>query len=434
MKKIIILAIAAIFVGGMIADVAVAEDRLQLTGEVRARAWDVSTKSLTATYDEVTDELTLDVEDSDLSYFDQRFRVGATINVADGVKGVLRFDFAEDKWGSPDWSGVRYGSGTELQVDRAYLDVTKGMVNIKAGQQLIGLGNYIAYDNNTTGLALTLKTPVTVTLAYTKEDERGSYEDEEDDGTEDLDSYAVQVGFAQDNFGVKGFYAALKDGNDDGVEPNVFGIAGNVTLGKIAITAELDMFGGTIYDTDVMGTQFWGNAEMGLMDNLKVGVDLIYSDGNDTDDEIKITALNDWGDWVIDDRGPFITEITPLGTAGVMDPDPFGFIGDILTAVGADSAGIVGGQGGAMGGGPYAVFTAMEGLDITGQVMYLAADEDSEDGGLYDNVTVLNLGADWMFAPNSHLWVQYSKADYSSEIDELDDSYDVMVAQISINF
>jgi hypothetical protein len=434
MKRIFIIALATLFVAGMFAETALAEERLVLTGEVRVRAWDTSGISADIDPNEDGDLTDSEFTEIDQNYFDQRFRVGATINAAEGVKGVLRFDFAEDKWGSDNWTGVRYNETSELQVDRAYLDVTKGMFNVKAGQQLIALGNMIAYDNNTTGLSLTLKTPVTVTLAYTKEDERGSLQDEDDDGNEDLDSYAIQVGFAQDNFGVKGFYAALKDGNDEGIEPNVFGIAANATLGMLSFKAELDVFGGEIGDVDVMGTQFWGNIEAAVMDNLKLGVDLIYSDGNDTDDEVKLTALNDWGDWLLADRGPFNTEIANLGTADAMDPDIFGIVGDVLDATGVDTAGLpVGGQGGAIGGGVYAVFTAMEGLDIYGQVMYLSADEDSETW-LYDDVTVFNLGADWMFAPNAHLWLQYSKTEWSTEIDDLDDSYDVMVAQLSINF
>ena len=134
MKKFTILAIAAIFTIGMIADVAVAEERLALDGSMRVRAWNWSV-----------------ADADDANYVDQRLRVGATINVADGVKVVTRMDFAEDFWGSDNWASFRYNENTELQVDRAYLDVTKGMVNVKAGQALFALGNYIAYDNNGTG-------------------------------------------------------------------------------------------------------------------------------------------------------------------------------------------------------------------------------------------------------------------------------------------
>jgi hypothetical protein len=412
----------------MIAETAVAEDRLQLNGEMRVRAWDVSGKVIDLEADTV--------EDSDESYWDQRFRVGSTINVADGVKGILRFDFAEDKWGSDNWTGVRYSEAAEFQVDRAYLQVDKGMFSVSAGQQLIGLGNYIAYDNNGTGIKLSLKTPVIVTLGYTKESERGSYEDESDDGTEDLDTYLIDVGYAADNFAVHGFYASMMDGNDDGIEPNVFGVTGMFKAGMMTINAELNVFGGEIETIDVMGTQFWGNVEFALMDNLTVGVDLVYSDGNDFDsNEIKITALNDWGDFHIADRGPFVTEITPMGGSDVFDPTPFALTDQLLDLAGvdefADGGSVIGTQAGSMGGGVYATFTVMENLDLSGQVMWLTADASD---GIYDDVMTFNVGADWMFAPNSHIWLQYSKTDWSSDFDVLDDSYDVMVAQLSINF
>lgn len=430
MKKIIVLAMALM----MVASLAYAEERLQLTGEMRVRAWDISTQAIDLDPNEDGDIDDATIEDSDRTYWDQRFRVGATINVAEGVKGVLRFDFAEDTWGSDNWTGVRFNESSELQVDRAYLDVTKGMFQVKAGQQLIGLGNYIAYDNNGTGIALTVKAPVTVTLGYTKESERGSTEDEEDDGTEDLDTYLVNVGYKADNFSVNGFYAAAKDGNDDGIEPNVFGVAAMFKAGMLTFNAEVNVFGGEVEDVDIMGTQFWGNVEAGLMENLKVGVDLVYSDGNDTDDELKITALNDWGDWHISDRGPFNTDITPMGGSDVMDPTPFGLTDQVLELAGFDvddGGSVIGTQAGAIGGGVYATFTAMEGLDITGQIMFLQAEEDDM---IYDDVLSLNLGVAWTFAPNTTLAAQYSKTEWSSDIDELDESYDVMVARLAINF
>jgi len=437
MKRIFAMVLAIMMVAGM----AYAEDRLALTGEVRARAWDTSGKSVNWDPNGDGDISDATVDDSDQSWFDQRFRVGATINVADGVKGVLRFDFGEKTWG--DLNSGHMPEANEIQTDRAYLDVTKGIVNIRAGQQLLPLGNAIAVDGNDTGLLVTLGLPVTVNLAYVKLSERGDTEDEEDDGTADLDAFAGQLTYAQDNFAVQGFYCMVKDGNDDGFEPNVFGFTGKVNVGMVTIKGELDVFGGeigkgvygTADDIDVMGTQFWGNVEAAVMDNLKVGVDLIYSDGNDSDgDEIKLNALNNWGDWHISDRGPFNTEITPLGVSDAMDPDIFGATNDLLAVeLGGDVANVVGGQGGAIGGGVYATFTAMEGLDLTAQVMYLSADEDS-DTWLYDDVTIFNIGVDYMFAPNTHFWLQYSKTDWSTEIDELDDSYDVIAAQISINY
>jgi hypothetical protein len=433
MKKLIVVAMAALFCAGIIANTAVAEDRLQLTGEMRVRAWDVSTKAITLDPNEDGDIDDATVKDSDQNWFDQRFRVGATINVADGVKGILRFDFAEDDWGSDNWTGVRYSNDSELQVDRAYLQVDKGMIGVSAGQQLIYLGNMIAYDNNGTGIKLDIKTPVVITLGYTKEDERSSREDEEDDGSEDLDTYLVNLGYAADAFSVNAFYATMKDGNKDGIEPDVFGVQGSASMGMLSFNAELNIFGGEIGQVDVMGTQFYGNVEAGIMDNLKLGVDLVYSDGNDTDDEIKITALNDWGDWLIADRGPFNTDIAALGDADVMDPTPFALVDQVLDLMGLSdaAAGIVGGQAGAIGGGVYAVFTAMEGLDITGQLMYLSADEDDM---VYDKVMIYNLGVEWMFAPNTTLAAQYSKTDWSSDIDELDDSYDVIVGRLQISF
>ncbi len=430
MKKLFVIALAVLFVAGAIAETAIADERLALSGEMRARAWDKSGKDIDLDPNGDGDYSDATIADVDEAYFDQRFRMGAVITAAEGVKGVLRFDFSEDTWGSDNWAAVRYGEGSELQVDRAYLDVTKGMVNVKAGQQYIGLGNSIVYDNNTTGVALTLDLPVKITLGYTKEDERGSNEDE--DATDDLDTYLVNVGYAADNFSINAFYATAVDGVEDGMEPNVFGAQGKMTIGMVNINAELDIFGGEIGDVDVMGTQFFANAEAAVADNIKVGVDLIYSDGNDSVDEIKITALNDFGSWAVSDRGPLNTDIMPLGGADVMDPDPHGLIGDVLTAMGApaDAIGLAGGQGGAIGGGAYVVFTAMEGLDLTGQVMFLSADEDI----LYDDVMIFNVAASWAFTSNASLAAQYNYTDWGSDVELLDDSTSCIGVRLAITF
>ncbi|GAB6906998.1 conserved exported hypothetical protein [Desulfosarcina cetonica] len=433
MKKLIGVALATLFVAGIIANVAMADDRVQLNGEMRVRYW--NTNTLRFSEDGA-------VNDNEESWFNQRLRVGTTINVADGVKVVSRMDFAEGDWGYTADNSSHWPEDQEIQVDRAYLQVDKGMIGVTAGQQLITLGNAIAYDNNGTGIKLDIKTPVLITLGYTKESERDSREDYNDSTngyTADIDTYLIQLGYAADMFSVKGFYAAAKDGLDEGFEPHVFGLQGTFVSGIISVNAELNVFGGDISGVDVMGTQFWGNVEAAVMDSLTIGVDLIWSDGNDTDDEMKITALNDWTDWSIMDRGPYVNDIIPGGASDAMDPVPFGSIPTAVADYIADDLGIdtfsaeYGAQEGAIGGGLYAIFTPMEGLNLQAEIMYLSAEND-DTYDLWNNAQVYSLAAQWFFAPNTSLSAQYHKTVWDSDYDELDDSSDVIVGQLAVNF
>ena len=166
MKKLLIVLLAFALVAGLFT-VAAAEDKLSLSGTMRVRAWAMENYS--------------DFDDNDngddLAYWDQRFRLAATIKANDAVSGHLRFDFAEDTWGSDNWSGAgsrggsRYGAGSELQVDRAYFQVhLADWATVKAGQLFFSTGDrYIVYDNNCTGAVWQLKfNPVNVDLHYSK--------------------------------------------------------------------------------------------------------------------------------------------------------------------------------------------------------------------------------------------------------------------------
>lgn len=408
MKKLFVAALAALFVFGLIAQVA-AEDRLSLSGSMRVRYWSQEN------YGDFDDSTAGD----ELDFFDQRFRLGAKITIAEGVYGHLRFDFGEDYWGSPNWSGVRYGEASELQVDRAYLEVDKEFYNLKAGQMLIGLGNYIMYDNQTTGIALTLKLPVTITLGYTKETENGSKTDRDYIGTvdgppfsldtttgeivgtptaaamstEDVDTYLANIGYSTDMFSLNVFYAMVNDSTPADAEPWGFGVHGTGNFGMFGFNAELDTFGGdNAAGTDYVGTQFWADINAKLSDMIKLGVDLIYSTGTDDPTEAKIVRVNEpaFGDWYIADRGPFNTDIAPFYSDAGNIMEPFG------QGTGAIAAGI------------YAEIMPMEGLNITGQFLYVAPEEDGAAWQYFDKAWVFNIGAEYEFAKNTAIAAQYN--------------------------
>jgi len=83
-KLLVLLTAVALVVAFTVPAMAAEKERLQLSGTMRVRAWDMNN------YSDWDDD-----NDADkISYWDQRFRLGATINVAEGVSAHLRFDFS----------------------------------------------------------------------------------------------------------------------------------------------------------------------------------------------------------------------------------------------------------------------------------------------------------------------------------------------------
>jgi hypothetical protein len=309
------------------------------------------------------------------------------------------------------------------------LDVTKGMVNIKAGQQYMGLGNNFAYDDNATGVQITLKTPVAVRLGYNKRDENGSTNDSED-GNEDVDRYYIDLGYKTDAFAVNVFYAAQQDGVDDSKdEPTLLGVMGKFAVGPANVMAELNSFGGSYKDgaddIDYVGLQFIADVSMKFSDALTAGVNLIYSSGEDEDDQDKITHFaGNFGSAGYADLGPFNTDIMPLGADDVFDPGST--------------------KSGAMGAGIYANFMPMEGLTLSAQYVYLTAVEDSNDnrpleeggeGVAFDNGYVFGVGVSYTITQNATLAAEYLIADWDTVDDVIDiEALNVMVARIEVAF
>ena len=437
MKKLLVLFVIMAFMAPAAA--VMADDTLDLSGAMRVRAWSVNNSDYT------------NDDESDLNYWDQRLRIQGVISPADGVKAVFRIDLAEDTWGSTNWGGDRYNEKSELQVDRAYLDVTKGMVNVKAGQQYMSLGNSFAYDNNATGVQVTLNTPVVVRLGYAKIDEGdtapsdltsiitdlgpdglpGTADDTtfdyfepatattDEDGFEDVDQYFIDLGYKSDAFSVNVFYAMQSDGKDTADEPNMFGAIAKFGVGPANVMAEFNSFGGDNgADVDYVGIQFIGDVSMKFSDALTAGVNLIYSSGEDEDGEEKITYLPNatFGSMGYADLGPFNTDIMPLGADDVFDP--------------------MGTNSGAMGAGIYANFMPMEGLTLSGQYVYLTAVEDGIDNRTdgFDSGYVVGVGVAYTLTQNATLAAEYLMADWDS-IDDADiEALNVMVARLQVDF
>ena len=151
--------LVAVLVMAAMAVPVIAEDRLSLSGEMRVRGWHVD------------NDWDSKVGDSTNTWADQRFRLGGKIAIAEGVSITFRTDITEANWGSNNSAFGAGRGGSTQQWDRAHIDLTKGMVHVRAGQQLTYWSQTGVIDNQTTGISFDLATGIPVSgFVYLNDD------------------------------------------------------------------------------------------------------------------------------------------------------------------------------------------------------------------------------------------------------------------------
>jgi len=425
MRKLLVV----LMVLALAAPFAMADDTLDISGAMRVRA-----------FDKTNHNFDLDTDSDHYQYWDQRFRVQGAITPADGVKGVFRVNMAENKWGADNMDNGSSNSDVGgVDVDRAYLAITKGPVTTLAGLMHLDLGNSVAYDANHTALAFAIQTPVVITVGWARVDEDQStrtvtnpFNTTDEEGYEDLDHYFINLGYSSKTFSINGFYAVQIDGKEAGatdpgdatatysaVSANCIGLQGKFAVGPVNINAELDIFGGEI-DTgattiDLVGTQLFGDVNMAMSDALTLGMYFVYSMGSDDDNEVKITYLTDDGSTVFSDYGSMNTlGISPLGANDIFDD---------------------GNGTGTIGATLYTKFQVIPALTLFGQVGYVTAETELDNvTGELDSLTLFNISAKYTIVPNAHLSLQYGYFDLTAADDVDTDTATTLGARLQIDF
>ena len=401
MKKVLIVMLVLVFA----ASFAYADERVKLSGEMRVMGYSMDN------YTTFNDE-----DDTDnAEYFNQRFRFGMKINIAEGVSANFRADFAEATWGhgftvsdfarpQDDETAVGGATNNELHLDRTYLQIDKGLIGLKAGQMYLGTGNSIAVDGEGTAFALDIKPgPAVISLIYCKVDEGGATNDEAG-AAQDTNVYGVQAAFKTDAFGAKAFYVMVDD-HDAEDEPAVFGVCGNAAVGSVKLNAELDFYMGDdgvegAAGTDYVGTNLWLNAEAAV-GPATVGAHFLYGAGNDDADDEQLNHLTDFGSWI-----PTSYAVMP----GVWDPvvDGLGFGDGQFEAFGDDS--------GVLMLALYGKAKVADVLTLAAMLGYAEPEEDSNTVTLCDSGILLNLGATYAITEGAafHLGFNYMSLDWDS--------------------
>ncbi len=413
MRKLLVV----LMVLALTAPFAMADDTLDLSGAMRVRA-----------FDKTNHDFDTDTDTDHKQYWDQRFRVQGAITPSEGVQGVFRVDMAENVWGADgmdDHSSNNDVGGVD--VDRAYLAITKGPVTVVGGLQYLGLGNSVAYDGVHTALAFVIQTPVVITAGWARvdEDQTGGTDTTDEEGFEDLDHYFINVGYSSKAFSINGFYAFQTDGVEasaahTAVDANCIGLQGKFAVGPVNINAELNLFGGTIDDgttsIDIVGTQLFGDVNMAMSDALTLGMYFVYSMGADEDsDEVKITYLTDDGGTVFSDYGAMNTlGISPLGANDIFDD---------------------GNGTGTIGATLYTKFQVIPDLTLFGQVGYVTAETELDNTtGELDSLTLVNVSAKYTIVPNAHVSLHYGYFDLTAADDVDTDTATTLGARLQIDF
>ncbi|TYB91568.1 MAG: hypothetical protein FXF54_08265, partial [Kosmotoga sp.] len=375
MKKVLIALVVLLFAVSVYA-----ESRLDLTGQMRIEGH---------SFDNLQNFDDDDDRDQE-NWFEQRLRAYGKINVAEGVSVQFRLDFDEEQWGTEGSHGT-----SEIQTDRAFLEIDKDMYRLRAGRQLFGLGNYMALDHNGVGFLATLKTPVSVTLGYVKvsegDEDVEELTDDSDYGTEDINVYVLNLGYKYNKaFNVNAF-VGYEDGGDYLAPDNltydpdedeytgtttstrgeydrmVLGLQADGTIRNIFnYNVEYNNYSGEINDEDVdyVGNQFYGdlNVNLGM---FKVGTEVFYALGTDEDDEEQTTNLAEqYGLW---------DDFVPMGNFADSDILDFAF-SDGYTNHGVFE---LESNSGSMGIVPYVSFSPIDKLSLLVNVGYFEPEEDS---------------------------------------------------------
>ena len=380
--KMMKLLVAMLVVAGLVVPaIAVAEDRLSLSGEMRVRGWHDDT--------DFDDDLT---DDDTNTFADQRMRIGGKIAVAEGVSVTFRMDATESRWGT----GNAHGSGripadsSSMQWDRAHLDLTKGMWHLRAGQQYLSLGEVTAVDTQDNGLAMDFKTAVPVKVFGFLNDDNGADSDAFLFGISTKPTLTVNL--ASEFFAV----GQTKTTNAD-EEAYVFGAALAFLMDPIKLVGELDVFTGDANATqDAMGTQFYLDASMAATPAVRVGGQFYYALAADDDgSEVQYVSLgSQFGGW-----DPIFDVGTNLDNEQIGLGKPFDFSGM--------NAGVVGGR-------LYASSKMSDTVGLGASIAYLT----TEDDGIWDaNQTAFAAGVTYAIMSNASLQAQVEYVDGEADVD-----------------
>lgn len=390
--KLLKVLVAVLVIAAMAVPV-IAEDRLQLSGEMRVRGY---------LYD--TDYTDFGAEDDDSgAWNDQRLRMLGKIAVAEGVSVVFRFDATESDedssnavaWGGSTSSAYQYSQRrADIQFDNAYLMVEKNGFTLKAGQQYFGFWGYTGKIMDVIGAGFTGQYKG-LTLMHVKRIDENSGNDSFATPREgDVSLTGLKYDFKGEGFTLTPMVSynnseSVNDGTPleaPGRDLLALGLAGSVDLGPVLLKGEFNYFDGDYdeNDVDITGTQLYLDASMAVTNNLRMGLMGFYALGDDEDEQATNNNFDGRVDWTFADWHP-----ESYGHWSVEFVDEFADIYDPLGV----NAGVLAAQ-------LYADLKVSDNTSMKFAGMYFQNEEDEFID--YDGYT-LNAGINYTLAKNTTL-------------------------------
>jgi hypothetical protein len=347
---------------------AIAEDRLGLAGQMR-----------------VLFNYTDAGGDDTNSFLSQRLRVGGKFSIADGVSVTFRTDWTESNWGS----GNTFGSGRmandangNLQWDRAHIDLDFDGFALRAGQQLVWLGNETA-NSQSNGFKLVTKGNVPVTLFWMLQDDNNVSEVEAGftfdpdtglavantvaDAQNNSDAYFFggNVAHKTDMYSANVFFAGQDDGSDE--EVYVVGVDAAFNFDAVKVSGEIDYFTGDASATvDAVGLQGFIDVAFAASEMMTFGGQVYYAQAADAGEEQYEVLGNDFDYW-----DPMFAIGVGLDNIKEAGPRPYQMLGD--------DAGIIALRG-------YAKVKVNDATTLGASIAYAEPEDDdmtAADSGMY---------------------------------------------------
>lgn len=409
MRKLISTLICCSFLVTSGAVVAYADDKFNYS--VEYRVWAISEKD--RDYDSDADD--------DRDYFSQLLRVCLGYSLNEYVSVHTRMDYSEGVWGQDfnDWYGwASTKEDNEIGVDRVYVDLKRSIFSATIGQHWSGSANYILWDSQTTGATVAINTPVAMTLHYSKMDEGDNVID---DIGKDIDFYAANIDYSSDAFGVNVTFATRQDDSDADESPWAVGLQATAKLGFLGLNAEVDQFGGSKGEMDVVGTQAFLDAKITQSNALSYGLRVLWANGtDDTENEVQYNQINAGAE-----------TFSPFGTEGAMIwwPYPQGYA--IRYKGFFDPAGA---SAGVLAFNPYISYMAANGITLYAKIAHLTVQE--QDNTNLDSQLIGLAQVDWALPwfPGTTLSAAYIYDQPSYDDDTADDAHSSMIGQLKVAF
>jgi len=230
MKKIIAAAVGLALVGTMAVTATAAEDeegvrpQLTLKGDARIRMG-------------LNRDSIFGAETND--FLDSRVRVQAKYKAKGGAYAIVRMRMGDGQWDGTANTG-NYGEATNFKIDKAYLGLPIGPVEIVGGYMPVSVTTFTFFDQRADRLSVNYKNEgTTLSAFYDKNQERtGSYiVDYIDD--EDQNTYGLQL---DQKLGADWNLTALAAYADDETNADISGFIGSIsgvgTAGPVGIEAD----------------------------------------------------------------------------------------------------------------------------------------------------------------------------------------------------